>query len=313
MTGRRNGQAWIDTGWYYEPESPTQLVEAIARLGVYGTNHRFAWRGFSNCNYELLSSLHRHLVDKRVDISESSILAYEEDTLQRARDWGLGVEGGQMVDDFQLLADLQHFDVPTRLIDVTSNPMTALWFASQSSKRKPTAERKPSDARWSATGLILALNLAPWYDRKVDGGGKVQNVFKTVGRPPVTWDHLAHGLAHQRRLALSLDTPFVVSSSVPNARLRAQEGYFVASRHPGRDNGPLTSLDVEIVPGDPDKVRDFLTSPRGRGLPASVPFVAIFVPAGIKQTVLKNLKYTFNRTARVLFPDYTGFYKHGDW
>ena len=307
----QHGQSWIDSGWYYKPDTPSQLVEAVARLGVYGTNHRFAWRGSANCNYELTSSLHRRLVNDGLPVTEERLREREDHTLERARDWGLGIEGGHMVDDFQLLADLQHYDVPTRLIDVTSNPMTALWFACQANQRDSARQRGASEARWSATGLLLGLNLSPWYDRRNDDGARIKNVFKTVGRPPVTWGQLGDGLGYQRTASLQLETPFIVSSSMPNARLRAQEGYFVASRHPDRDNAPLVSLDTPIPQGDPANVRSLLTDPRGRGLPANVPFVAIFVESGLK-TLLKNLKFTFNRTARVLFPDFTGFHRYGD-
>ncbi len=72
---------------------------------------------------------------------------------------GPRVEGGQLVDDFQLLADLQHFGVPTRLVDVTSNPMTALWFATE----QAFMSTKQESSRRSKPGMLIAMNM-PWYN-----------------------------------------------------------------------------------------------------------------------------------------------------
>ena len=127
-----NGQAWRDTGWYYMPKSASELMTAVARVGTHGTNHRFAWRGHADADFIWTSSLHRLLEREGVSVTEKGMREREDPILDEARRWGLGVEGGQLVDDFQLLADLQHFGVPTRLMDVTSNPMTALWFATDS-------------------------------------------------------------------------------------------------------------------------------------------------------------------------------------
>jgi hypothetical protein len=58
------------------------------------------------------------------------------------------LERSTSINDLQLLAALQHAGVPTRLLDVTANPLTALWFASAS---HPNAD-----------GLLLAFNLSQY-------------------------------------------------------------------------------------------------------------------------------------------------------
>ncbi|MEU2205171.1 FRG domain-containing protein [Microbacterium oleivorans] len=300
-----NGSVWRDTGWYFAPSSASELMTAIARVGTHGTNHRFAWRGHADADYEWSSSLYRTLVEEGVAVTEALMREREERILDEARRWGLGVEGGQLVDDFQLLADLQHFGVPTRLVDVTSNPMTALWFATERASRDTrdgTTRSKP--------GLLIAMNM-PWY-REVVEGGKPPSVFKTVGSPPRTWGDL-EGLSAKRSRALELSTPFVVSSSMPNARLRAQEGYFIASAHPDGAVAPLTSLSLSVPPGDAETVRTLLTGERTQGLPRRMPFVAILVPARMKTQLRDYLRLTYSRTAKALFPDYTGFRDHGRW
>lgn len=301
------GKAWKDTGWYFEPRSASDVMTAIARVGTHGSNHRFAWRGLANCNYALTSSICRQLVSEAVVVTEDVLAEREERTLDEARRWGLGVEGGQLVDDLQLLADLQHFGVPTRLIDVTSNPMTALWFATEKVFRAP-GKRQPE---YSATGLLVALNM-PWYN-EVATKGRPETVFKTVGSPAATYGALSGGLSTKRLEGLRLDTPFIVSSSMPNPRLRAQEGYFIASGHPDNPAQPLTSLKIRVPQGDPEEVRALLTEDKGRGLPKTLPFVAVFINSSVKEQLRTYLRLTYSRTAKTLFPDYQGFRDFGRW
>lgn len=301
-----NGQAWRETGWYYVPKSASELMTAIARVGTHGTNHRFAWRGHADADYLWTSSLHRQLMAEGTAVSEVALRERENRVLEEARRWGLGVEGGQLVDDFQLLADLQHFGVPTRLVDVTSNPMTALWFATE----QVFMSTKQDSSRRSKPGMLIAMNM-PWYN-EVDSKEHPATVFKTVGSPPTLLRDFG-GLGVKRDRALALPTPFVVSSSMPNARLRAQEGYFIASAHPLTSSSPLDSLNITIPKGDIDDVARLLMDQRTQGLPKKMPFVAILVPSKVKEQLRTYLKYTYSRTAKSLFPDYSGFKDHGKW
>ncbi|MGN7861815.1 FRG domain-containing protein [Microbacterium sp. 22303] len=277
-------------------------MEAIGRLSAHSTSHRFAWRGLSSADHLMTSSLHRLLEREEVTITEDALRAREQTILREARRWGLGVEGGQMVDDLQLLADLQHFGVPTRLIDVTSNPMTALWFATRDSRSTHAAR----------SGLLVGINMS-WYREESQGEGRPQTVFKTVGAPPATRGALNGGLGHRLVTGLALDTSFVVSSSVPNVRLLAQEGYFLASVHPEPPSGPMVSLKMEVPRGDPAVTHDLFANARARGNPRKLPFIAILIPSRAKKQLRTYLKNTYSRTAKRLFPDFAGFHDHGDW
>lgn len=286
---------WVKRKWCYKPRTAEGVMVAIARLGVHNLTHRFAWRGLSNCDYELTSSLHRSLERAgETCITEDKIRDKELEILEQARDWGLGIEGGSMVDDLQLLADLQHFGVPTRLIDVTSNPMTALWFACRSN----------GGGGNERSGVLIALNIAKWYKEGKKKGGKTEDksVFRTVGNPGVTKGDLGAQLC----AGLKLKTPFVVSSDIRNSRLRAQEGYFIACHHPDEPTNPLTSLDVKF--SDPKaNISKYLEADRGQGRRPTIPYFAIIVPSHVKKDLRIHLQNTFNRSPKSLFPDYQGF------
>jgi hypothetical protein len=198
--------------------------------------------------------------------------------------------------------------VSTRLIDVTSNPMTALWFAT-AEVREQRMEPEPGTARYSNTGLLVAISM-PWYNER--NADIPKTVFHTVYAPPKTWGDL-RGLSAKREDGLALETPFVVSSSMPNPRLRAQDGYFIASGYPDRPTDPMPSLKTDIPAGDPTMVEGLLTRERSRGFPSIVPFVAIFIDSSFKKRLRQYLKLTYNRTEKALFPDYEGFKEHGPW
>jgi hypothetical protein len=283
------GSIWKRDGWYVEPRSSRTVMSILGSIGVFSSGQKFAWRGTSSADYDLRSSLHRRLGARA---SEAQVRSAEEDILRRARTWGLGVTPSGPVDDLQLLADLQHYGVPTRLIDFTSNPMTALWFACQT----------PSDQKVARSGLLLALDVSKW------------RVVESVAAPAgMTYAGLSDPTGHALATALADPDPFVVRSVVPNERLRAQEGFFVAGAQPKAGlseslrRGPFTSLDLDQPSGDPDELEAKLLAERGRGGPGAMPYMAVVIRSDLKKKLLSYLEGTFNRSARVLFPDYAGF------
>ncbi|NYF29210.1 MULTISPECIES: FRG domain-containing protein [unclassified Microbacterium] len=289
---------WTSTGWWIRPNTARDVMNILGAIGVYNARQSFSWRGMSSADYRLTSSLQRKL---GTETSETEMRAAEVELLAAARDWGLGIGPGGYVDDLQLLADLQHYGIATRLLDFTSNPMTALWFACQSPKA-------PGAAR---SGILLALNTT----------GMRQISTVPTGR---SWGSLHNPTGSTLHDALQDPTPFLVRSAVPNERLRAQEGFFVAGAIPpprgeviASPSGtrdfriqridPFEAIDVPWVRGDSAKLAASLSADRQRGHPSALPFVAVIIKAGLKKKLLRYLENTYNRTAKILFPDYAGF------
>lgn len=292
---------WTSTGWYIRPKTARDVMNVLGAIGVYNARQSFAWRGMSSADYRLTSSLQRKL---GADVTESEMRDAERSLLTAARAWGLGIGPNGFVDDLQLLADLQHYGIATRLLDFTSNPMTALWFACQ-------APKAPGAAK---SGVLLALNTT----------GMQQ--FSTVSAGG-TWDSLGNPTGSTLHAALRSPEPFIVRSAMPNDRLRAQEGFFVSGAvPPSRDEeiaspsgkiftlgtiNPFDAIDVAWTHGDPEELAESLGSDRRRGHPKFMPFVAVIIHATLKQKLLRYLENTYNRSARVLFPDYAGFLEFG--
>lgn len=146
-----SGQRWVDKGWFLEAGTGRDLFQAIGAIGGARSKTRFAWRGMSSIDYDLVSSLQR----TTGFTAEADLREEELRILSEAREWGLGYGVGGWATDHQLLADLQHYGTATRLIDVTSNPMTALWFACQTPVRAMGEEM-------SDDGVLLAINIDSW-------------------------------------------------------------------------------------------------------------------------------------------------------
>jgi hypothetical protein len=290
------GRGWKSTGWYVEPRNSRDVMSILGAIGVYSSGQSFAWRGMSSSDYAVTSSLSRSL---GVRAEEADVREAELALLREARSWGLGVGEAAYVDDLQLLSDLQHYGISTRLVDFTSNPMTALWFACQEPTQPPGA-RPRSVAK---SGVLLALNITKFRH------------FNTVARGNPTWAAVEDPSGYQLETALSEVEPFVVRAVNPNPRLRAQEGLFVGGVTPKsgllRYLSQFQSFTISGRPGDHVHLQRRLAEDRPRGKPADIPFVAVIIRSDLKAKLLRYLEATYNRTARVLFPDYTGFLDYG--
>jgi hypothetical protein len=118
----------------HEVSSVNDFVGAVRRIAAYqkATDTRFIWRGIAGASWGLHSSLVRRYQKNHAGKvpTENQLRAYERKIIAEARDWGLDwhVTGGRLT-ALELLAALQHYGIPTRLLDFTFNPFIALWFA----------------------------------------------------------------------------------------------------------------------------------------------------------------------------------------
>jgi FRG domain len=266
-------------------------MRAVSRIATLQAGRRYVWRGVPDWRWRVQSSLVRELLEENGELPiEDQVRKRELKLIRDARDWRIAQDLGDNGTDQHVLAILQHHGAPTRLLDVTSNPMTALWFACQ----KSNALRK-------CLGVLLAFDVTD-IELLRTLPSELPRTWGTVN-DPLSW-HLEHALQESSKDG----KPFLVEPSLPDARMRAQEGLFITGAVPhlptvnGVDALPLTAAQP---PSGLDEL--FALDDRGRGRPRTLPFVVVAIPTQIKSKMRTHLATTYNRSQKTMFPDVAGF------
>jgi hypothetical protein len=96
----------------------SEFVERITSVSAQH-DHELLWRGHSDCSYKLIPNIYRKegkLVAKEHLILKEAVIRHPEEFSVRSS-------------YFEKLALMQHYEFPTRLLDLTENPLVALYFA----------------------------------------------------------------------------------------------------------------------------------------------------------------------------------------
>ncbi len=276
---------WVRDGWAVQPESIDQLLAFTMRLTQLGPAvGGYVWRGQADAAWKLESSLQRHL--RTNGLADTIPLEKAERALiEQARNWGLGTMGASHIPDLQLLAQMQHHGVPTRLIDVSRDPFTALWFA--------CSDLPDRD------GILFAVDAE--YSKE------------THERPWGTWDDVGDPLrnALKRILEMADTHPVVLVPTIRDARMTAQQGAFLIGMLPDGlvPAAPWAAVTDCLAFGLHAKPADLnaLLHDASVNLDESVPrFAAAIIPAAWKGRLLEVLK-AMGKSHQTLYPDLAGF------
>lgn len=99
------------------------------------------FRGVPNNTYRIQASAYRR--PKEADRSFEKFLQINEGLIDEATLRGYNERNGRKLEDLEILAELQHFEAATCLIDFTYNSLIALWFACQPDAKTPDSEIQP--------------------------------------------------------------------------------------------------------------------------------------------------------------------------
>lgn len=275
---------WQKSGWAFKPTSTSQLMTAIARLGTHHSGRRYLWRGQADMNWSLEPSLVRFLRDRGLPHDERAVRTAENALVKAARDWPAPEFAGLIVAQ-GLLAMLQHQGVKTGLLDFTTDPMTALWFACESETATETQH---------VSGVLMAVDVTDW--RRLD----TEDVDAYAN-----WSHLPDPLGQGYMRIVDEGAPFLVVPSRPAGRMSVQRGVLV--RAPIDLTAAPFAMNIGVTAKGPVGLADALASPKTRGNPARLPFVALLIDTGMKQTLVRHLGGTYGIERRTLFPEVAGF------
>jgi FRG domain len=138
---------WQSKALLYTPTTDEALLQAVARVSTYSSEARYVWRGQPDLTWGLNPGLVRRLQDRkrfRDPITETLLRGHEQQLLESALARGYGRQAGHI----ELLAVLQHHGAATRLLDVSSDPMVAMWFAVE------------DEGRLGSDGVLFAINVS---------------------------------------------------------------------------------------------------------------------------------------------------------
>lgn len=268
---------WDDQALVQTSSSDTELLQAIARISTYSSEARYVWRGQPDLSWKLNPGLMRRLdLHSRANgqVTESQLRGHERQLLSNARAAGYG----RTVGDIELLAILQHHGAATRLLDVSSDPMVAMWFAVE------------NQDLLTKDGALFAINISNAIIVSGDENRKLTEILDSIPKKSIAF----------------YEPPGA------DERIKVQRGRFVFSKLTG-DEPPELSLPIDIKDWSTDRRIKFFDGPRGSGRPVPPSILVLKIPRRIKQRLLSLLENSYGYTAETMFPDLSGFAAANGW
>jgi hypothetical protein len=102
------------------------------------------FRGVGDTDYQLIPSLYRHPEYK----SKEELLELEKKIIIRFQERAIPYLNSPLTRNWEYIFLMQHYGVPTRLLDWTENPLFALFFALTSAKKENTGNYSKPAAVW---------------------------------------------------------------------------------------------------------------------------------------------------------------------
>ena len=265
----------------------------------------FAWRGQVNATWPLHSLLYRRLLwsakSGQEAPDEERLRKEENELLAELRRWGLHVGERGRLSVLGQLAMLQHYGAPTRLIDVTLNPLVGLWFAVEEQWDNGLPQNDDKDGRLFAIDVSRRLineqeDLRSWEDERDSPWPEATN---------------------QTGIEFNDWTGKVLAWKPPrlDPRIAAQNGAFLLG------GVPCTPAQWQKKPGvwwKTDEVRRALSIPlklhkidSARGRPPDNPTYTIRIKYTAKAEIRKHLQELYGYRHSTIYPDYQGFALYG--
>jgi hypothetical protein len=282
----------------HEVSSLGDYLRAVTTISAYqaAAGSRFAWRGVADASWALHPSLARRYQEQSGGLlpTEEQLRVAEEKILVEAHLWGLDWHpSAQRLTALELLAAMQHYEIPTRMLDFTFNPFIALWFAVE--KDDGTDGRVFAiDVADQMVSRIAAAKIEPWWFEESAAADSPWCTQPWIWRPPPI-----------------------------EARIVRQDGCFlfggIPSTQPLRNQKvaggwrPLAATEVRecmSVPFTLINYKHAVAAAQGKRWRGKQPSKARSFTLRVKapkQAIRGELESAFGYTQRSLFPDFPGF------
>lgn len=205
-------------------------------------SNNFFYRGQANSNFELLPSLYRSTIweEKEDELYHDLIVKCPNNFQNKKR-------------HIDILKEMQHYSLPTRLLDITQNPLVALYFAVSEHEGQDGElvmfyhSNKIKNASSDTIEILCALASLPFRTK--------QNLYKVAQKANNIKDfnksEFTKKLLHEIKLAIGSFENIIkhddllgiqfVKPLQDNPRIVRQNGYFIVNGLVGTDKGALIS------------------------------------------------------------------------
>lgn len=242
----------------------TSFIEQALR-----DSERLWYRGCGKALYKLTPSLYRHPHKSTID----EFLEIESSMIRRFRERSMPYLDRPLSDDWEYLFLMQHFGVPTRLLDWTENPFIALYFALTA-------------AEMDRGGNIYSENAAVWVLNPIIWNRTVLRHISFKGGILSKDDKASDGYKPRVEIDLMNSLPIAIYGTYNSQRIVAQKGVFMLF---GRELKP-----IEDIYRDSDFTQDCL--------------IKLVLPSGKIHNLLESI-VSIGYTDSVVFPDLDGLAK----
>ncbi len=233
------------------------------------------YRGQADADYGLSSGLYRLCAQSmKRGVTEADLVVAETAILGSMRREGLG----RGMSDLELLEVLQHHAIPTRLVDVSTTPLEALFFA--------------VDQNDQADGRLFLVRL----DKKTAG-----DALLAKSGVDLPWKGFVRNTRSADRWTQTLG---LIDADALDPRMRAQNGKFLVGglnrRSGGRTMNHIASEDYPTVTTLGINFLGQLRTGSNRSWPATG--WTLRIPAMWKRHLRSSLAQRFNITPDTMYP-----------
>jgi hypothetical protein len=199
------------------------VIKSLTNYDVSPSSEEFIfYRGHSDKNYGLIPSIYRAGYILKEDILFKEVIKRRPDEFQNLKS------------TFDKLVKMQHYGIPTRLLDITTNPLVALYFACKHNHDKNgelivfVTDKKNVKYYDSDTVSVLSNLARRPIDFEINTSGNIKdfNAQKSIS-------YLLHEIKEEKPYFQNiinsnhLDKVYVVKAKHDNLRIIKQAGEFL--------------------------------------------------------------------------------------